>query len=126
MWLFLQNRICIHLTSTGPTISSETNFAGTKIGTKGIGTVAIDDVTDGWRGALIGIWNRHTDFKECIRWYHLIDNSEGNLNWAGIMSFIWGYVHTVLYWTAFATAGKSFRILGFHSREKAEIKMETF
>ena len=55
MRLFLQNRICIPLTSTVPTISSETNFAGAKIGTNGIGTVAIDDVTDGWRGAFIGI-----------------------------------------------------------------------
>ena len=51
----MQNRICIHLTSTVPTISSETNFAGTKVGAKGISTVAIDDVTDGWRGAFIGI-----------------------------------------------------------------------
>ena len=63
IWLFLQKHICIRLTSTVPSISSETNFAGTKVGTKGIGTVAIDDVTDGWRGALIGIWNRHTNLR---------------------------------------------------------------
>ena len=63
IWLFLQKHICIRLTSTVPSISSETNFAGTKVGTKGIGTVAIDDVTDGWRGAFIGIWNRHTNVR---------------------------------------------------------------
>ena len=63
IWLFLQKNICIRLTSTVPSISSETNFAGTKVGTKGIGTVAIDDVTDGWRGAFIGIWNRHTNVR---------------------------------------------------------------
>jgi len=63
IWLFLQKHICIHLTSTVPSITSETNFAGTKIGTKGIGTVAIDDVTDGWRCAFIGIWNRHTNLR---------------------------------------------------------------
>ena len=51
----MQKHICVRLTSTVPSITSETNFAGTKVGTKGIGTVAIDDVTDGWRGAFIGI-----------------------------------------------------------------------
>ena len=63
IWLFLQKHICIHLTSTVPSITNETNFAGTKVGTKGIGTVAIDDVTDGWRGAFIGIWNRYTNLR---------------------------------------------------------------
>ena len=63
IWLFLQKHLCIRLTSTVPSITSETNFAGTKVGTKGIGTVAIDDVTDGWRGAFIGIWNRHTNLR---------------------------------------------------------------
>ena len=63
IWLFLQKHICISLTSTVPSITNETKFAGTKIGTKGIGTVAIDDVTDGWRCAFIGIWNRHTNLR---------------------------------------------------------------
>ena len=61
--LFLQKHICIRLTSTVPSITNETNFAGTKVGTKRIGTVAIDDVTDGWRCAFIGIWNRQTNLR---------------------------------------------------------------
>ena len=63
IWLFLQKHICIHLTSTVPSITNEPNFAGTKVGTKRIGTVAIDDITDGWRCAFIGIWNRHTNLR---------------------------------------------------------------